>query len=118
MRETEKNFNSLEAANIESLPASLVRKGYEYRLVWRTKKVCCYKAVDIDSGKVHGYEVFIVKVSNKIIFDSNGGRSKCLDRFKEYYPHDEAFGKTAWFFNRPEDAMKKYNYLNGGVYVL
>lgn len=77
--------------------------------------MCKTIAIRLNKGKrcylyeALGFEVFIPKVTE--CCDWVDGVPKPNGIFKERYPKDEDFGKTAWCFRTYEKALKKFNFI-------
>ncbi len=86
----------------------IVRKdGNLYTLIKRTNDIASY-SVDRKGIRI-GYAVFIVKQQKEM--DLVMGGVKIHYEHKEIFPGANAYGKFAWYYNRIEDAEKKFNYL-------
>lgn len=91
------------------LEDKLVLKNQVYTLIKRDEKKALYK------HNSNNYEVFKIKVvdnhANKLRFAKQ--RKQTLDltnipEFREVYPKDEDFGKTAWYITDLTKALKRY----------
>lgn len=84
-----------------SLPQNLRKNGFDYVLIKRGQKSCIYK--QMVEGKTIAYEVFIIRIVPGRFINGNW-----IDE-REKFPHNEAFGYTAWTCNTWERARIRFN---------
>lgn len=88
---------------MKTLPQKLRKNGFDYTLVLRGRRSCIFE--QRVSEKTKRYEVFLIKVRpERYLY------GKLLPA-KEVFPHDEAFGYTAWCCWNLPAAMKRFTKL-------
>lgn len=111
-------IENYETLDLMKLPKIIQRRCYEYHLLERTKAKCLYVQLDLKTKKHYAYEVF----KNKIIDNHQFAKHLCAKkgiefisenypRWRESFPGDEAFGKSAWSFMKLDLAKEKYDLL-------
>ena len=90
---------------MKTLPQKLRKNGFDYTLIRRGKRSCIYE--QRVSEKIKRYEVFLIKFRPE-----RNIKGKLLPA-TEVFPHNEAFGYTAWCCWDLPAAMKKFNELEG-----
>lgn len=85
------------------LEKEIKKNGFVYLQIHRSKDSAIYS--QHDNGKIIAYEVFKIKIQQERLFK---GR---LMPLKEKFPHDEAFGYTAWTVRSEEKAFRIFNEL-------
>jgi hypothetical protein len=103
---TERAGRVLSIPNVVRLSDVMRKNSYTYVLYRRGKRSCVYEQKLTELRSV--YEVFIIQISrNRILPDGSTGVAK------EVFPHNEAFGKTAWSCTTLERALIRFNELEG-----
>ena len=113
-----------EGVKIQKLPEIVTHKNGIFELIKRTEKVALYRKTHFkDGGKFYPcsydyFEVFIIEKMNlknyyKFISKKRNINYNLdeIDDFKEKFPSDEDFGKTAWAFRSLEDSNNKFDFL-------
>ena len=84
---------------MQKLELKIKNNGTVSEQVKRSKNCAIYKTGRMD------YEVFRIKVSEE------GEAFGKIYPKREVYPSNEDFGKIAWYYNKEENAIEKYNWL-------
>jgi hypothetical protein len=85
---------------MKRLEQHIRKNGYDYHQFTRSADKAFY--TQRDENGVVGFEVFKVKSHDGYVMQG------CLIPPAETFPHDEAFGGTAWTFKDFDKAMTKY----------
>jgi hypothetical protein len=93
---------------MKTLLPTIKKHGFTYTQVLRGKRSCIYEQRVAES--IAYFEVFLIKVKPPQVYTS--GR-KYPER--EVFPCNEDFGKTAWTCRSIEDAMIRYDWLEGAI---
>lgn len=88
---------------MKPLPKIMQKNGFTYLQVQRGDNSCIY-AQGV-SEIILGYEVFLIKITPSRQF-----KGKLIDAH-ERFPHNEAFGRSAWSFSSYEEALEKFHEL-------
>lgn len=91
---------------VQTLPLKFNKGGSAYVQIARGEKAVIYEQRFENS--IHGYEVFLIKISKEKIVFGNKVTAK------ERIPSDEDFGSIAWAYGDLDRAMKKFAELEGG----
>jgi hypothetical protein len=103
---TERADKVLSLHSVVRLSDVIRKNSYSYVLYRRGKRSCVYEQKLTELRSV--YEVFVIQISrNRILPDGSIGIAK------EIFPHNEAFGKTAWSCTALERALIRFNELEG-----
>ena len=90
-----------------TVPSNLHYHGYDYALVCRGMRSSLYQ--QLLEGKTVGYEVSLIKIQKKTVLYGK------IIKKHERWAKDGDFGKTAWSCFTLEEAIYKYNQLEGSI---
>lgn len=99
-----KSIKSEVPAELELLPLSLKKNGYEYKQIKRGDHAAIYEARDPENeNKIAFYETFEIRVSQpKIAFGKSYGAY-------EIFPGNGVFGMWAWCYGAGSDQQRALN---------
>ena len=90
---------------MQLLPVTLTKNGYYYKQIKKGNKSAIYEQTCEESPNPIAYEVFRIKIDKeKVVFGQ-------LLPEKEIFPGNEDFGKWAWTFHNPEQALLRFEVL-------
>ena len=93
---------------MKTLPKTLKKNSFVYTQIERTESKAIYSQYCPDAERIVAYEVFIIRKHKG--YEIAGKHIEPA----ETYPHNEAFGKTAWKVRDISKAMEKYRNLIAG----
>ncbi len=118
LNEHEKLLNDYSNLDLQILPPTIRKNGFNYSLLIRNERKCLY--VQCAAGRVKSYEVFktkivkhkesVLKLKNYFGIDESPSDMD-LKEYRESFPSDTEFGKRAWCFVSLDDAMLAYEVL-------
>lgn len=110
---TDKDAKNL--GQMDVLPQTKTKNGYDYNLVKRTDKIAMYSMQNPECPEDKGFEVFKIVLTPPCRLQQKSGVKKGMwyqYPLTEAFPGNEDFGNIAWAFNTIESAEKKFNELS------
>ncbi len=95
---------------MKTLQPKMRKNGFDYNLVYRGKKSCIYEQKVTEN--LSYYEVFSIKIKPESKINGK------IVEAREWFPHNEAFGKWAWTYKSFGRAVYKLNQLEYPNYIL
>lgn len=93
---------------MQTLKEEFTKSGWNHRQLLRTEKKAIYARWKETSVAPH-YEVLRITISKETTVNL-GGQSITYPE-QEHYPSEREFGRLAWSFQGPKEALKRYEEL-------